>query len=317
MVMVSKLSTLTLAYTLFAMLLVSSSSLSSVRAHTFSPNESASFLSLVDQIKSTLLTIKDDASSNITLADNQAQYARKLLTDNTTKELKERNQRIATELIRMLDSLQNITSQNINTNLTNLNDLLAEAVTVRVEKDQLKNVTVQALAFANDINKILDEYTIAIKGDNVSSVMNMNTNMNMNMNTNMNMAKNNMSSMNMEASDANKEVIKNMGAYQRARALTEIATDRFDTELKGKSNVTSATEQVLKGLDQLKMSIQNKESLLTVMGIVHGQIHPNLQVAFDLKLAQATDYGSGNMSMSISNMTHNNQSNISKMMNMS
>ena len=299
--MVSKLTRLSSASTLFAILLVSSSSLTSVRAHPFSPNESASFLSLVDQIKSALLTIKDDASSNITLTNDQGQYARKLLTDNMTNELKERNQRIGTELIRMLDSLQNISSHNVNTNLTNLNDLLAEAVTVRVEKDQLKNVTVQALAFANDVNKILDEYTTALKGDNVSSVTNMSMSMNMNtnMNTNMNMnvSKNNMSSMNMEASDAKQEAIKNIGAYQRARALTEIATDRFNTELKGKSNMTSAMEQVLKGLDQLKMSIQNKESLLTVMGVVHGQIHPNLQVAFDLKLEEATDNGSGNMSM--------------------
>lgn len=303
--MVSKLSRLSLASTLFAMLLASSFSLSSVRAHTFSPNESASFLSLVDQIKSALLTIKDDASSNITLANDQGQYARKLLTDNMTTELKERNQRIGTELIRMLDSLQNISSQNINTNLTNLSDLLAEAVTVRVEKDQLKNMTVQALAFAEDINKILDEYTTALKGDNVSSVMNMDmNNMNMNTNMDMNMSKNNMSSMNMEASDAKQEAIKNIGAYQRASALTEIATERFNTELAGKSNVTSAMEQVLKGLDQLKMSIQNKESLLTVMGIVHGQIQPNLQVAFDLKLAEATDNGGGNMSMSMSNMTY-------------
>jgi len=299
--MVSKLSRLSLASTLFAMLLASSFSLSSVRAHTFSPNESASFLSLVDQIKSALLTIKDlDASSNITLANDQGQYARKLLTDNMTTELKERNQRIGTELIRMLDSLQNISPQNINTNLTNLSDLLAEAVTVRVEKDQLKNMTVQALAFAEDINKILDEYTTALKGDNVSSVMNMDMNTNMTMN----MSKNNMSSMNMEASDAKQEAIKNIGAYQRARALTEIAIERFNTELKGKSNVTSVMEQVLKGLDQLKMSIQNKESLLTVMGIVHGQIQPNLQVAFDLKLAEATDNGGGNMSMSMSNMTY-------------
>jgi hypothetical protein len=296
--MVSKLSMLSLASTLFAILLISSSSLSSVRAHTFSPNESASFLSLVDQIKSTLLTIKDDASSNITLANDQGQYARKLLTDNMTQELKERNQRIGTELIRMLDSLQNISSENVNTNLTNLSDLLAEAITVRVEKDQLKNVTVQALAFADDINNILDEYTTALKGDNVSSVMN--TNMNMNI------SKNNMSSMNMEASDAKQEAVKNIGAYQRARALTEIATDRFNAELKGKSNVTSAMDQVLKGLDQLNMSIQNKESLLTVTGIVHGQIQPNLQVAFDLKLAEATGHGSGNMTMSMSNMTHNN-----------
>ena len=156
----------------------------------------------------------------------------------------------------MLDSLQNISSQNVNTNLTNINDLLAEAVTVRVEKDQLKNVTVQALAFADDMNKILDEYTTALKGDNVSTVMN--TNMNMSMD----MSKNNMSSMNMEASGVKQELIKNIGAYQRARALTEIATDRFNTELKGKSNVTSVMDQVLNGLDQTQ-SVNTKQGFFT------------------------------------------------------
>ena len=53
------------------------------------------------------------------------------------------------------------------------------------------------------------------------------------------------------------------------------------------------------------------------MGIVHGQIQPNLQVAFDLKLAEATDHGNGNMSMSMSNTTHNNESKLHSMMNMS
>ena len=123
--MISKSSMPILASILFTMLLVSSASLSSVRAHTFSQNESTLFLSLIDQIKSTLMPIKDDFSSNITLANEQGQYARTLLTDNTTKELKERNQRIESELIRILDSLQNISSQNINSNLTNLNDLLS------------------------------------------------------------------------------------------------------------------------------------------------------------------------------------------------
>ena len=273
--MISKSSMPILASILFTMLLVSSASLSSVRAHTFSQNESTLFLSLIDQIKSTLMPIKDDVSSNITLTNEQGQYARTLLTDNTTKELKERNQRIESELIRMLDSLQNISSQNINSNLTNLNDLLAEAVTVRIEKDQLKNATVQALVVARDINKVLAEYTTAFKENNVSS----------NLNMNMNVKKDNMSSMNMGTNIGNKAV-KNFAAYQRADALTGIATERFNTELNGKSNFTSVIAHVVKGLDQLKTSIQNKESIMTVMGIIHGKIQPNLQVAFDLQLAK-------------------------------
>jgi len=307
--MASKLRILSLASILFASLLVSSAFVSSSRAHNFSQNESTLFLSLIDQIKSALLPIKDDVSSNITLANEQGQYARTLLTDNTTKELKERNQRIESELIRILDSLQNISPQNVNANLTHLNDLLAEAITARVEKDQLKNSTVQALVVARDINKVLAEYATAFKKDNVSA--------DMNININMNMKKDNTSSMNIGTSDDKKESVMNIGAYQRARALTEIATDRFNTELKGRSNVTSATAEVLKGLDQLRISIQNKESPMTVMGIVHGQIQPNLQVAFDLQLAEIKEDGIGNMSMSISNMTYTNQAKLDKMMNMS
>jgi hypothetical protein len=286
--------------TLLVMLLVASYPHSSLLAHTFSPIESASFLSLVDQIKSALLPIKQDISSNVTLAREQAQYARLLLTDSVLKELKERNQRIATELLRMLDSLQNISLQNVNDNLSNINDLLAEAVTVRIQKDQLNNVTVQALAFANDTNKILDEYTAAIKEGNTSLNMNMT-------NGDMSSMKMDDGSMSMATDKTNKEIVKDVAAYQRAGALTDITIDRFITELKGKSNVTSAMEQVVKGLDQLKVSIQNMVSPVTIMGIVHGQIQPNLQTAFNLQLDQSTSNGSGNMSTSMS-MNNNNQS---------
>jgi hypothetical protein len=204
----------------------------------------------------------------------------------------------------MLDSLQDISSKDISGNLSNLNAILAEAVTVRIEKDQMHNTTIQAIAFANDINKILDDYTTAVKGDNANlntsmdmssmSSMNMNKNSSMTMNSNMTM------NMNMKGNTSNIENIKNLSAYQRANALTDIATDRFNTELKGKSNATSAMEQVAKGLEQLKLSIKDRASVETVMGIVHGQIHPNLQTAFNLQLAQSTKHGNGNMSMSMS-----------------
>jgi hypothetical protein len=81
--------------------------------------------------------------------------------------------------------------------------------------------------------------------------------------------------------------------------LTDIATDRFKTELKGKSNVTSAMGQVAKGLEQLKLSINDRASGETIMGIVHGQIHPNLRIAFNLQLAQSTRHSNGNMSMTM------------------
>ena len=73
----------------------------------------------------------------------------------------------------MLNSIQNITVENVDYNLSKINDLLAEAVSVRIQNDQLKNVTVQALVLANDVNKISDEYTSAFKEVNTSLNMDM------------------------------------------------------------------------------------------------------------------------------------------------
>ena len=313
--MISESRTQSLMAAIFALSLVLSLAPISVRAHTFSPNESASFLSLVDQIKSALSPIKSDVSTNLTLAKEQGQYARILVTNNTTKELKERNERISTHLLQMLDSLQNITSQNVDANLTTLEDVLVEAVTVRIDKDHLNNATIQALAFANDINKILDEYTAAFMKDGTTNASNMKMGMSsMNMNQNHSMD-------NMKSNSSSEQDIKNMAAYQRASALTNIATDRFNAELKEKSNATSALDEVAKGLEQLKISVQNKSSASTIMNIVHGQIQPNLQTAFNLQLVQSTtmNHGNGNMSMSSSmdNMSHGNKSMQSHKMNMS
>ena len=97
--MISKARTQSLMASFFALSLVLSVGPISVRAHTFSPNESASFLSLVDQIKSALSPIESDVSTNLTLAKEQGQYARMLVTNDTTKELKERNERLSTKLL--------------------------------------------------------------------------------------------------------------------------------------------------------------------------------------------------------------------------
>ncbi|HET7241765.1 MAG TPA: hypothetical protein VFI64_00350 [Nitrososphaeraceae archaeon] len=283
--------------------LICTPNLQNAVAHTFSPVESASFLSLVDQIKSTLLPIKEDISSNVTQAREQAQYAKLLLNESVLKELKERNQRIATELLRMLNSIQNITVENVGENLSKVNDLLAEAVSFRIQNDQLTNVTVQALVFAYDVNKISDEYTSAFKEGNTSLNMDMHTTKD-----DMHSMKMDNNSMSMSTNATKMEIVTDVAAYQRAGALTDIAIERFNAELSGKSNSSSALERVVKGLDQLKVSIKNIESPVTVLGTIHGEIQPNLQIAFNLQLAPSTNHGIGNMSMSTSTNNNNNQS---------
>jgi hypothetical protein len=274
--MIGRISGVCLIGLLFATVVLFPSSPNLILAHNFSSDESASFLSLVDQIKSAISPIRDDISSNITLARTQAQYAKMLLTGNVLKELKERNQRIATELSQMLDSLQGLTQQNTST-LGTINDVIAEAVTVRIDKNQLNNSTVQGLTLANDVNKILDEYSKAFSTQsNDMGIMN------------------NTTAMKMDEKSPAKEDMKvdgrkslaDLGAYQRAVALTDIVIKRFNNQMKGNSTSTEI-EQLVKVLEQLKIALQNKMPPASIMEIVHGQIHPNLQIAFNLELVSS------------------------------
>ena len=50
------------------------------------------------------------------------------------------------------------------------------------------------------------------------------------------------------------------------------------------------------------------ESPVTVLGTIHGEIQPNLLIAFNLQFYPSTNHGIGNMSMSTSTNNNNNQS---------
>jgi hypothetical protein len=301
--------------TLGIVFLIFTYSLNSVTAHIFTPNESAKFISLVDQIKSALVPMSQQDLSNHAAIKEQAQYARALLTQSVLKELNERNKRIGADLPQLLDSIGNVPSQDLKNNVTRIDNLLAEALTVRVEPEKLENATIQALAFAEDINKVLDEYNAAFNKS--TTPMNM---------SNMNMSNMNMNSMNMNMTDTtnstenvSEQAITDASAYQRAVALTDIAIDRFNDELKGKSNVTEAMNKISNGLEQLRNSVQDKASPTRVMGIVHGDIQSNLQLAFSLQLAQPMNGGMGNISGSMNSMntSMDNSMQDHTMMNMS
>lgn len=280
--MAFRLRSKTLGTALLTVSLISSYSPTLILGHIFSSNESVSFISLVDQIQAALFSISRYDSSNTTAIREQAQHARILVNDSVIKELKEKNQRIAAELPQVLDSLQNISTLELNSTIDKLKDLLSDAINVRIEKDQLKNTTIHALAIAEDVDKIFEEYNTAYNNSNVPMNMSMSMNPN-NMQTTKNIT--------------NNETIKNMNAYLRAEALTDITINRFNTELKLESDSPSMQE-IQNGLEELKMSIQSKESPSKLTEVVHGQIHPNLQTAFDLELAKSST--NSNTSMHVS-----------------
>src|SRR5215208_4345994 len=145
-----------------------------VYAHTFSSNESAEFLSLVNQIRAeTELVTMNLENNNATLAQAHSEKASSLLDNNTLGEIRERNNRIADSLETGLEQLEgNVTSltsasqgpipqdriQSISQTVMSLNDTMAEAVTVRVESDQQNNATTWATVLADLVNIVLSDY---------------------------------------------------------------------------------------------------------------------------------------------------------------
>jgi hypothetical protein len=147
-----------------------------VYAHTFSTSESAEFLSLVDQIRAeTALVTINLENNNATLAQAHTEKASSLLDNITISEIRERNNRIADSLETGLNQLEeNVTSlssaasqgqqipqdriETINETVVSLNDILAEAVTIRVESEQQNNATTWAMVLATITNSILSNY---------------------------------------------------------------------------------------------------------------------------------------------------------------
>jgi hypothetical protein len=160
-------------------------------AHTFSTSESAEFLSLVEQIRAeTALVSMNLQNNNVALAQAHAEKVPGLLTNSTIDEIYEVNTRIASDLESSLEQIEaNLTSlpsstpqgqiipqdriQSINEVAASIDDLLAEAVTVRVESDQRNNATTWALALADLVNVVLSDYGNATGSFDLTDMRNM------------------------------------------------------------------------------------------------------------------------------------------------
>lgn len=253
-------------------------------AHTFSGDESASFLALVEVIKVHLQLVKSDLATNATNSLEHAEHAAEHLDNDTIKEITERNNRLGTELPASLKDLQEIlesgdyTAPDIDEKVTNINDLLAETVTVRIENTQLSNSTVQGLMLANIVDEILESYNGAygIEEEHEEDE------------GSMNMIEDNNSTETSATEEDEEEhnAIVNMAGYEGAQALTVRAQELFDTKLKAmaEANATQAVTDLDAGLKHLKQAIDDKAPHDDVDVIVHSEVHPNIQKAFNLQV---------------------------------
>jgi len=263
-------------------------------AHNFSPDESAEFLTIVDKIKvESAIVANSSANNNQSSAISHAQYALNTYDSHTNHELSEKNERIATELNNTLHQLQDqvetspssITDKlQINQTLETINAILDEAVSVRIDDDQLNNSTIQALIFADIVNTALQSYGSAFDiGIDLTDISNLNTTSNENENNTVDNKHSNHGLQNI----TNQMNIVNFSSYESALSFADYALKKFNSEIKtsvpNNNKTQNYLEQLEKGLLEFNTAIKNKENPMKVMKIVHTKIHPNLQFVFNLK----------------------------------
>lgn len=298
--------------------------------HNFSTDESASFIALADMIKTQAQLVQDNiASNNISLASEHADDALALLTDNVTSEIAERNQRIADELTTTLTTLKtaseaasdNATGTNVEQIVSDLDAILGEALTARIDPAVLDNSTIHAMALADILDGVLsaygEAYEVGFDMTNMSMMM-----MGADGSNSMDMrGMSSMGSMGMGAGNVSTSGMKqglrpmmeemkmgmengntslsmhsdmmspdqgsklvNVADYQTAQALAVRAQEIFDEQLSNSSSNTQSLNNIASALQDLVNTIDSKGMPMDVMMIVHTRIHPNFITAFGLQL---------------------------------
>lgn len=279
-----------------------------ILGHNFSPDESASFLALVNTLKAEAQMVQQNlATNNMSLASDHANKALALMTDDVNKEIAERNQRLSDDLNTALASLKtstesahgNKTASDTDLLVNDIDDILDEIVTARIDPDQLNNSTIQMLAVVELLDEVLKNYgdAFAVGYDMTNmSMMTMDGNNNTNYSSIHSISTMNMGggdgsdNMSMEDMSNSNDTLINTTDYQTAQALAMKVQELFDNQImnsslsEGSETADQTISSISAALGDLVTSIDGKASPMDIMMIVHTRIHPNLMTAFGLQL---------------------------------
>ena len=238
-------------------------------AHTFSGDESATFLALLEMIKTEAHLAQQNLGTNVTLAHEHAEATTEHLDANQTKEISERNTRVSNELNDSLTALKNAfnstsppTASDIKDKVSNVDAILGEVLSVRIDKNQLNNVTVKASTINDLVGETLEHYGEAVghEDTNKSSESNSTTN----------------------ASSSAVKIV-NEAAYQTAQALSSRVIELYK-DVNSKASNSTAAENAQSGLEMLKSNIDKKVPFDAIDKLIDSTISPALNSAYDLKL---------------------------------
>ena len=244
--------------------------------HTFTSDEDASFLSLMDDIKSIILLI-ESSNENSTLVTEYANNASMLLNSSTMNEINERNQRLGTTLTSAITELRNASREIRDDEVVMIQDLIDDIISSRIEKSDLENATIQSLAISLDLNKIIEYYSKAYDTDDFK--MNMSGHSMMKEMHSLNTS----STVNLTSTHKDNNTLYNIRSYYRALSLANVTTERFNADVKENLNLKDAEFLDMVIID-LKTKLNEKSTINEISGIIHGQLQPTLQKIFKLAL---------------------------------
>lgn len=223
----------------------------------------------------------DQAASNATNAKAHADHATEHITANDTKEIKERNSRVADEFNKSMTDFVNAidsgsaSGSDVNTKVGNINDILSEIVSARIDKEQLDNVTVKALVVNDLVGEALEHYGGALGMAEEGHDENQS---------------NSSTSEHTESQNNATTSIVNPADYQSSQAAVSRAIQLYN-EIKpsGDSNASQLGDY----LNTLKTKIDNKSPFDEVDKTVDDKISPVLNDMFKLNLAEEEGHSEG------------------------
>ena len=245
-------------------------------AHTFTNNESAAFLALIDNMKIQASLIQQSISSgNIDIAKQHVDKLKELYSNHTNEEIAEKNERIANEISTIINYFTSSSNQNnfsqsqIDNNVQNLNASLDESISVRIPTDVLDNSTVHALHFVELVNAVDMNYNNTLVEQGIQ---------------NMSLLKDN--------NNKSRSQIEDIVSYNTARDLLNVAIDLYESKLKSKiivNNNSQTIDKLQEGIKQLKTSIELKKPSSEITNIINGTVYPALQELYNFKLGEEED----------------------------
>jgi hypothetical protein len=238
-------------------------------AHNFGGDESATWIAKITEIKTEASIVAKHVGDKDAInyySDALGEY----WNANDTKEMGEKNtllqKEIPSAISQMLDDAGKTGMQSmVNDDVVKLSGYLDESIPVRVDKDNLNNSTVQALAVTFVLKEALEKY-----GDAINSTTNLNDMSQMKMD--------NMSSGSMTMTST----VVDQNKYENSIGLATAAQNLFNDIAAKNPGKSDANTKVSAAFTKLLQDLNGKADGNTIMIDVHTTLHPVLIDAYKL-----------------------------------